>query len=175
MKRASVTGAIGFAAAAALLVVPGGTWGLFSDVAITPENRIGATTLELSAGGGTGADNLDFHFEDLLPGARRTATGTYRNIGGMAQDVWIMFPNADAPTDVEVHVTSNGTEIFSSPNLGASVLPRVFKLADHLPPGAVGSFSISFGYNTQLSANPTAPTATSLPYQVVATQPGITP
>ncbi|HEV8672672.1 MAG TPA: hypothetical protein VGX21_01390 [Methylomirabilota bacterium] len=42
----------------------------------------------------------------------------------MAQGVWIVFPNADALHDGEVHIASNGTEIFASHNLNDNALPR---------------------------------------------------
>jgi predicted ribosomally synthesized peptide with SipW-like signal peptide len=84
MKRAAAIGAVGFVAAAALLVVPGATLGSFSDTEITPNNAIDATTLEISTGGGTGANKLDFSFDNLLPGVRQTASGTYRNVGRIA-------------------------------------------------------------------------------------------
>jgi hypothetical protein len=183
MKRAAAIGAVGFVAAAALLVVPGATLESFSDTEITPNNAIDATTLEIATGGGTGAANLDFRYDNLLPGVRQSASGTYRNVGRMAQDVWLVFNNADAlhalndlGADAEIHLTSNGTEIFASQNLTANALPRALKLADNVDPGAAGSFSFGFNYSTQFSMNPTAPTAwASLPYLITATQPGIAP
>ena len=170
MKRAIIAGAGGLVIAAALLVVPGATFGSFSDREVTPTNAIEATTLEINTAGGTGTANLDFMFDNLLPGAAQTASGTYRNTGRMAQDVWIMFPNAGSLDGVEVHVASNGTEI-----LGSTDIPRVLKLAGQVAPGAGGGFGISFRYSAQNTANPTAPVAIALPYQIVATQPGIAP
>lgn len=165
MKRAAVTGAIGFAAAAALLVVPGATWGRFSDVAITPNNTIEAGTLELGTGGGTGADHLDFRFDNLLPGVPQAVSGTYRNVGRLPQDVWIVV-DEPAPPNGEIHVTSNGRE---------TPLPSLLKLADNLQPGAVGTFGLSFSYNPRFSENPTAPAEWRLAYRIVATQDGVTP
>ena len=176
MKRRTVIRSAGVMAAAALLVVPGATFGSFSDRAITPGNVIGATTLEVrtSGGTGTGTDHLNFDFDNMLPGVPQMASGTYANTGGMAQDVWLLFNDGaldDIGPDGEVHVTSNGREIFASP----SPLPRVLKLAGNVNPGAVGSFSFSLNYGTPFSLNPTAPTTWSLQYQLVATQPGIAP
>ena len=179
MKRTVLTGAGGLLVAAAFLVVPGATLGSFSDREITPEQSIESTTLEVATSGGTGADNLDFKFDNLLPGVRQSLTGTYRNGGRMAQDVWIVFNDAAAldafnqlGTNGEVHVASNGTEIFASQNLSEKALPRALKLADNVEPGVSGSFGFGFNYGTEFSLNPTPPIAWGLPYEIVAMQDG---
>jgi predicted ribosomally synthesized peptide with SipW-like signal peptide len=182
MNRATIVGAIGIVAAGALLVVPGVTWGSFNDREVASQNAIAAGTLEVATGGGGGADHLDFHFDNLLPGAGETANGTYRNIGAMAQDVWLVFADADALAvlnglgpDVEVHVAGNGTDVFASQDLGEHPLPRSLKLGGSLTPGAGGSFSFGFSYSPQFSANAAGPAAGTLPYLIVATQPGVAP
>ena len=179
MKRTTVIGAAGVLAAAALLVVPGATMASFSDRASGPFHAMGATTLEVDTGGGTGADHLDFSFDNLLPGVPQTAGGTYRNAGAMAQDVWIVFNDAaalgalnDLGGEGEVHVASNGTEIFASHNLDDHALPQALELAANAVPGAVGSFTFGFNYRAGLSVDPAA---FGLPFQIVATQPGIAP
>lgn len=179
MKRTVLTGAGGLLVAAAFLVVPGATLGSFSDREITPEQSIESTTLEVATSGGTGADNLDFKFDNLLPGVRHSLIGTYRNGGRMAQDVWIVFDNTEAlaafnelGANAEVRVTSNGGEIFASTNLSDQALPRSLKLADDVEPGTTGSFGFGFNYGTTFSMNPTPPVDWGLPYQLVAMQDG---
>lgn len=107
----------------------------------------------------------------------------------------------DLGTYGEVHITASGTEVFASANLndnsrnscgplspqGCWPLPQKVKLASNLAPGAGGTFGFGFGYASKLQAqspagggtwNPyplASPTASGLPYQLVAVQPGQTP
>ena len=110
----------------------------------------------------------------------------------------------DLGTYGEAHFASNGTEIFASQNLNdhpscppgssdathppCAALPTQIKLADNLAPGASGDWSFGFKYASKLSSafnldtagpwNPSSVNGTigsGLPYQIVATQHGISP
>ncbi len=182
-----------------------GTGAYFSDSRTgTTSGTIGS--IRVTTAGGGGADGLDFNFANLLPGESQKATATYTNTGHNNQDVWLVFPNADALHAIndlghygEVHVTSNGTEIFASSNLndnsgggcptGCTPLPQAIKLASNVAPNATGSFSFAFNYAGKLKGkdaegapfncypvtNPVSCDRNGLPYQVVATQHGISP
>jgi hypothetical protein len=184
-------------------------------------------SIKVTTSGGTGTDSLDFNFANLLPGETQKADGRYTNTGRNAQDVWIVFNNADALHALnnlgsfgEVHIVSNGTdEVFASTNLNDNLapasgtcgpfspapgmcwpLPRQIKLADNVNPGLSGEFSFSFRYPAKMGNIPTSgigdgqgsniagaigpewnryplgsPISSGLPYQIVATQDGITP
>ena len=69
-------------------------------------------------------------------------------------------------------MASNGTEIFASHNLDDHALPQALELAANADPGAVGSFTFGFNYRAGLSVDPAV---FGLPFQIVATQPGIAP
>ena len=181
-----------------------GTGAYFSD------SRSGGVTgstgsIKVVTAGGGGTDNLNFTFNDMLPGERQTATATYLNTGKNKQDVWLVFPNADALHALndlgrfgEAHVSSNGTEVLASTNLNdnstscpagtadCNPLPSKIKLGDNVAPGLGGSVSFSFAYGARLrgAAAEEGPfncyplgscTSNGLPFQVVATQHGIAP
>jgi hypothetical protein len=91
----------------------------------------------------------------------------------------------------EIRVKSSGTEIFQSANLnddhatcppGASdaehppcrELPHMLLLRENLAPGALGNFEFMFRPGARFKNNQLAPVL-DLPYQLVATQHGITP
>ncbi len=158
------------------------TGAYFSDArAGTLTGTIGS--IKVTTSGGQGADNLDFAFTNLLPGEAQKATGNYQNTGRNPEDVWLVFSNSDAlhalnvlGTYGEVHVASNGTEIFASQNLNddtvscppgssdathpaCAALPRELKLADSVAPGTVGNFSFSFNYAAKLKGPNTGGTA----------------
>lgn len=157
-------------------VASGATGAYFSD-ARSGEFSGTIGSIKILGGGGSGTDHLDFHFDNMLPGERQTATGTFENTGANAQDVWLVFPNADAlhalnnlGTYGEVHIAANGTEVFGSMNLNDGypcgtpgnpgyptlcAVPRAVKLFSNVAPGGAGQFSFSFNYGTKLS-NPLA-------------------
>jgi hypothetical protein len=203
-----LVGFIGTVAVSAALVgfAATGTGAYFSD------SRSGAVTgatgsIKVVTGGGSGTDGLDFRFTDMLPGEPQTATATYQNSGRNKQDVWLVFPNADAlhalnnlGTFGQVHVSSNGTEIFASNNLnddtrpghcptgtpGCTALPAQIPLASNVASGDGGSVSFSFAYGPKLKGNTVGPfncyplgdlscPASGLPFKIVATQHGIAP
>ena len=164
----------------------------------------GAYFSDSRSGGVTGSTG-SIKVVNMLPGERQTATATYLNTGKNKQDVWLVFPNADALHALndlgrfgEAHVSSNGTEVFASTNLNdnntscpagtadCNPLPSKIKLGDNVAPGLGGSVSFSFAYGARLrgAAAEEGPfncyplgscTSNGLPFQVVATQHGIAP
>ncbi len=111
------------AAVALMLLGFGATGAYFSD---TSDGAITGTigSIRIVTAGGSGIDGMNFTFNNLLPGEPQTATVTYYNSGANPQDVWLKFPNATALSALntlgtygEIHVVSNGTEIFASANL----------------------------------------------------------
>ena len=149
----------------------GSTGAYFSDAkAGTFTGVIGS--IQIKGGGGTGGNQLDFQFDKMLPGERQTAALTFENTGQNAQDVWLVFPNADALHALndlgsygEAHIAANGTEVFGSANLSDKYpcgtlsagfpticpLPRAVKLFSNVAPGGSGSFSFSFNYGVKLT------------------------
>lgn len=132
--------------------------------------------VQLAPSGGTGADHGDIAFPNKLkPGEVQTVTLSYTNVGSLNQDVWVVFnPTAlsalnNLGTYGEVHIASNGTEVFASKNLndndspqhcgsfsptGCWPVPGAIKLASNVAPGDGGTWSFSFGYADKLSNNP---------------------
>lgn len=199
-KVLGFTVAVG-ASAALVGTAASSTGAYFSD------SRSGGVTgsigsIKVVTSGGSGTDGLDFNFANMLPGEAQTANVAYQNTGHNKQDVWLVFPNADALHAIndlgsfgEVHITSNGHEVFGSTNLndntsgtcpGCPALPAAIKLAENVTPGSVGHFTFSFNYGADLKSpladgvpfncypvTPAACAHNGLPYQVVATQHGI--
>jgi hypothetical protein len=105
----------------------------------------------------------------------------------------------------EVHLSANGTPLFDSANLNDRVstcgplspsgcwpLAGQYLIASNLAPGAAGNVSFSFNYASKLKSqgpaawnsypvpgqntvNPADGSGSGLPYQIVATQVGVTP
>lgn len=102
----------------------------------------------------------------------------------------------------EFHVSANGVEQFASTNLndgtvktdcgafspaGCWPVPKAIRLATNVAPGASVLYSFGFGYSGLLKGQTTdgggvwnsyplgAPTASGLPYEIVAVQPGQQP
>lgn len=184
-------------------------------------------SVKINTSGGSGADHLDFNFSNLLPGTLQWKSVAYTVTGSAPEDVYLVFPNAEALHSVnnmgtygEVHVKSNGTEIFASTNLndgldykltddghcgpqsqsGCWALPNVLKLASNVAPGHSGTMDFGFalaakwkdpategatafcyplvysGDGNQADQNCTTTNPQyGLPYQIVATQPGVAP
>lgn len=195
-------------------VAAGTTGAYFSD---THSGTITGTlgTIQVTPGGGTGADSTDFTFSNMLPGAAQTATVSYTNSGSSPEDVYIVFDNATALSALnnlgtygELHLSANGTPLFDSANLndristcgvldpsGCWPLASQYRVASNLPAGATGTVSLKFNYTGKLktqapagtgvfnaypvsgqaTTNATDGTGSGLPYQIVATQHGVTP
>jgi hypothetical protein len=105
----------------------------------------------------------------------------------------------------EAHLSANGTPLFDSANLNDRVttcgplspsgcwpLASQYLIASNLAPGAAGTVSFTFNYASKLTGNGPAAwntypvagqytvkaadgTGSGLPYEIVATQPGVTP
>lgn len=196
-RLAGFIGAVG-ATTALVAAATGSTGAYFSDSRSgTYSGTIGS--IKVTTSGGSGTDGLDFSFTNMLPGELQTKTASYLNTGANSEDVWLVFPNDtalnaidDLGTYGEAHIASNGTEIFASQNLNnhptcppgagpapvCNALPKQIKLADNVAPGFGGTFSFSFAYGAKLK-DPAAEgqpfNGIGLPYQIVATQHGITP
>ncbi|HEY2812337.1 MAG TPA: hypothetical protein VGJ03_02615 [Acidimicrobiales bacterium] len=156
------------------------TGAYFSD---TQSGTVSGTlgSIKVTTSGGTGASNLDVSFTNLLPADPQTLTTGFQNTGRNPEDVWVVFPNADALHAIndlgnygEVHIASSGTEVFGSKNLNdnttscppgsqnlahlphpqnpCNALPQMLKLADNLGTGASGTMAFTFNYVSYLTS-----------------------
>ena len=188
----------------------GATGAFFSD---TKNGTITGTlgTVKVQTSGGSGTDGLDFAFSNLMPGVAQTANVHYKNTGVGNQDIYLVFPNATALSALnelgafgEVHIGSNGTEIFADANLNDKPnnntvgVPRQIRVGSNLAPGAEGDATFSFNYASKLGTGshssgggvfntypapdglqtttvPADGHGSGLPYQIVAVQVGQTP
>jgi hypothetical protein len=158
------------AAVVVSLAASGATGAYFSD---TKSGAITGTTgsLKVATSGGTGADGLNFVFDNLMPGEPQTVTANYQNVGTGPQDVYLTFPDVAAlhalnnmGTFGEVTVTdSSAGLLFHSVNLndnrpdasgtcgtfsetGCWPLPVQLLIRSGLPKNATGSVSFTFSY-----------------------------
>lgn len=137
--------------------------------------------VQVSTGGGNGADGLDLKFENLMPGEPQTIKFDYKNTGSGAQDLWLTFKNVPA-----LHALNNlgsygylkiadssAGVVFESSNLqdgrtvpapgnscsnifdpsGCWPLPPQLKIRNSMAVGAEGTVSITFGYASKLGGN----------------------
>jgi hypothetical protein len=122
-------------------------------------------TISVTGWGGSGGNNLDLAFNNLLPGVAQTVVANFKNTGTTPQDVYIVF-NQTALSALsnlgsygEVHMSINGAETFVSKDLNdhpvdqglvdymgnvIKTVPQKYKVASDLAPGAIGSWSFSF-------------------------------
>jgi hypothetical protein len=140
MRKGTIIRTIGFIGSAGITVAlvgaaATGTGAYFTD---SKSGTIAGTmaTVKIHTGGGTGADNLNFAFDKMLPGQAQTQTVTFQNTGNSSADIWVVFDKTDLgnnPTPgggttsasglnswgtyAEVHLATSGTEIFGSANL----------------------------------------------------------
>ena len=161
------------AMAGLVVAATGATGAYFTDTHHgTISGNIGS--IKVTPSGGTGADNTDFSFVNMLPGEPQTATVRFQNTGANSEDVWLVFDNATALSALnnlgtygEVHV-SNGSALFDSANLndnstscgpfspsGCWPVPRQIKVASNLGPTASGAVAFTFNYAGKLK-NPAA-------------------
>ena len=161
------------AMAGLVVAATGATGAYFTDTHQgTISGNIGS--IKVTPSGGSGADNMDFAFSNMLPGEPQTATVHFQNTGANSEDVWLVFNNATALSALnnlgtygEVHV-SNGNALFDSANLndnsgscgafspaGCWPLPSQIKVASNLGPTASGHASFTFDYAGKLK-NPAA-------------------
>jgi hypothetical protein len=152
--------------AAVVAVASGATGAYFSDTksgAITGD--IGS--IKVTTSGGTGADGLNFTWDNMLPGVQYSATATYQNTGDSVQDVWLVFPNDTARSSFNslgrfgaARVTSTNGASFYSNNLNdhpvdqgsvVKMLPAKILLAQNVGPTASGSMTFTFAYASNMS------------------------
>jgi hypothetical protein len=158
-RSAALAGTAIIAISAVVVSISGATFSDTRSGVIT--GTIGSVRGETS--GGTGTDLLDVSFDNLMPGVAQTATLKYKNVGTGPEDVFLTFPNATALSALnnlgtfgEVHIGSNGTEIFADanlndkPNNGTVGVPKQILLASNVPVGADGSATFSFNYASKL-------------------------
>lgn len=153
-------------------VASGATGAYFSDTnkgAITGDSG----TILVKTTGGTGADGLDFFWDNMLPGVQYSATVTYQNTGNSVQDVWLVFPNKTALSALNslgnygaARVTSTDGASFESNclldhpvdqgevslNSGHTIkmLPQMIRLARNVGPTGNGSMTFTFAYASML-------------------------
>ena len=198
-----IAGFVGSLGATAALVgaAASGTGAYFTDA--KPGNISGTMgSIRITAYDGGGTSATDIAFTDMLPGEGQVKTVRYQNTGKNTEDVWLVFNQADlgdfnSHTDTgkvndmghfgEIHVSSNGTEVFGSKNLNddatscppagtdCNPLPAKIKLADGVTPGTVGGFAFSFTPGANTGNWGQEATRLNLGYQLVATQHGIAP
>ena len=241
MRAFSLVASVGLLGGTAF-VASGQTGAYFSD---THTGTISGTigTIKVTPGGGTGGENMDIAFSNLLPGAPQTVSSTYTNSGSSTEDVWVVFNNATALSAFNnlgsyatVHLSSTGSgsvgDVFDSANLddrlatcgsfsptGCWPMMSAYKIASNLAPGGAGTFHFNYMLASAISTQPATPvawntyplpgwksdgvdwntcvtteggshtdcsnnqttvnasdgTGSGLPYQIVATQPGIQP
>jgi hypothetical protein len=189
----------------------GATGAYFSD---THTGAITGTlgSIRVTPYGGSGSDNMNLAFTNMLPGVSQTATVSYQNTGADPEDVYIVFNNATALSALnnlgsygEAHLSANGTHLFDSVNLKDSSgscgafapgecwpLASQYLAASNVAPGHTGSISFSFNFAGKLTGpqdsiwnsypvvgqttiNAGDGTGNGLPYEIVATQHGVTP
>lgn len=153
-------------------------------------------SIHVDTDGGTGADNLDETFTNILPGQENKFTIGYTNSGRNHESVYLVFndPTANATLNTlgsygEIHISANGVQKFDSANLndrsstcgafspsGCWPLTPVFKLVDDLAPGARGTMTFSYTYAAKATTQTdegqpaVAFNGNGLPYQIVSTQ-----
>lgn len=196
-----------------VIMATGVTGAYFSDTK-HGEFKGNTGSIRIHTTGGSGADNLLFNFENLLPGEPQSATIEYTNTGRNKQDVWVVFNNAEAlhalnnlGTYGEVTLSNPSGWLFHSTNLNDNLPPasgtcgtfsesgcwplqKQYKVGSNVSPGAGSWFRFTFAYASKLKSEaaeeqpwntyppevaPDKIVGNGLPYEVVATQVGVTP
>ncbi len=163
----------------ALIVVAGlvavaarATGAYFSD---SHSGTITGTNGSILISAGVNADTgggLNFGFTNLLPGEPQSGTVHYQNTGNNPEDVYLVFPDADAlkalnnyGTYASVTITGafgtwqsdNLTDFYPSGTPGEAGVatlyhvPSQMLLESNLAPGATGSFTFTFAWASKLS------------------------
>jgi hypothetical protein len=153
-------------------------------------------SIRVTPSGGSGTENMDLQFTNLLPGEPQTVSVNYQNTGTSTEDVWIKFQNPTALSALnnlgtygEVHVVANGTSLFDSANLndrlatcgafstsGCWPLPAKLKVASGVGPTASGTINFTFGYASKMKTQPPAGTQwNTFPASSCAYAPGSCP
>lgn len=136
-------------------------------------------------------------FDNVLPGETRTGSFTFQNTGRSTQDVYLQFTNKALVDEINklgtyaaIEIKVDGERVFFSDNLNDKWPGELVPLPQQLllkagvaPTGAHQvdfSFTVAGKFSTQIPNGPLVDkyglnTVLSLPYSVVATQPGIAP
>lgn len=139
-------------------------------------------------GSKTKTPNLDL--TDLLPGQTKTGKFTVKNAGRSPQDVHVRF-DSDAilklvnqlGRSAAIEIKVDDERVFFSDNLNdgypgdpsVTPLPKQLKLVSDLAPQDDATVEFSFTYAASNTAQLPFEVPLSLPYSVIATQPGIAP
>jgi hypothetical protein len=149
--------------AALVAVASGATGAYFSDTKNgNVDGTIGTVKVDTT--------DMNIHFANLMPGEPQTVQVNFANSGSSAQDIWVVFPQADALHAINdlgtygmVTVANADGDLFYSnnlndrPNNGTTPLPVKIKLASSLAPGAGNAFKFTFAYASKLGDASTTP------------------
>lgn len=156
LSLAGFLGAIG-TATALIGTAASGTGAYFSD---SQSGVVTGTlgTIQVTGGGGTGANNLNFNWTNMLPGEFSSSQVGYKNTGTSAEDVWIVFPDQYALHALNTLGTYGefkvGNQDYTNLNdlcTGCTPVPNAIKVAGNLAAGASGAVSVSFAYAGKLN------------------------
>jgi hypothetical protein len=180
LRRSTKIKIAGMTASAAIVLglaatASGATGAFFSDAhSGTITGSLG--TISVAVNGGNAGSDTNFQFTDMLPAVPQTIEVNFGNTGINAEDVWVVFPNAIALSALndlghygQLHITSNGADIFDSVNLNdhsttcpastpanptdCKPLPSQLELIGSLAPGASTSMKFEFNYSALLGGS----------------------
>lgn len=142
----------------------GATGAYFDDVhSGTVTGTIGSVTLSTSTNGGGGSEGLDFNFTNLMPGTPQTQKITYESTGSGPEDIWLVFPNAEALHSVN-NMGTYGTVSVSSTNRGG--LFSSINLNDELDANLVDDNHCGGNFNNSPGTSTTPPGCWPLPNKI---------
>ncbi len=129
----------------------------------------------------TDAPTLDY--SNLLPGEEVTKEFAVTNTGENAQDLYITFTDPAALAELNaalehssMWIEVNGEQVFTSDSdEGAAALPSEVLLQDGLAAGETVTVTVGFMVDAGYTAQTPGENPITLPYSIVATQPGIAP
>ena len=152
-----------------------------------------------------GANNLQVQWNNMLPGTDKTVNFTVTNTGTAHESIWLAFDNSNGEWsainqlgtygDAKINspllnqdfnnlnnnypqgTVAAGVNKCGDPNPAIAYLPADNHVAD-LAPGQSTDFTFSLGYSACLSGNAAQGQpafANPLLYDIIATQPGISP
>jgi hypothetical protein len=172
------------------VVASGATSAYFSDT-----NTGGAITASFGTiavdvdGNRSTTPNLDL--SGLLPGEARSADFTVKNTGRSTQDVHMQFDSDAVRKAINtlgsyaaIEITVDGERVFFSDNLndqypagtpGVNPLPKQLLLKGGLGAGSEATVEFTFTASEKFQSQAMALVPLTMPYSVIATQPGIAP
>ena len=170
-----------------IAIATGATGAYFSDTKSgTVTGTIGS--IKVATSGGTGTDNLNFNWDNMLPGTVYSDTMHIQNSGANTEDVWLNFPNLTALSTLntlgrygQVHVSVNGTDVYASANLndipgnGTSGVPEQILLAQNVGPTASLTVVFTFEYASIMSTQEPGGVFNQYPITTGGTDPRYSP